>query len=95
MSGEAAHCVRVYFHGRVQGVGFRQSTWDAARGLAVTGYVRNLANGAVELVAQGAPEEIERLLTRIDDRLGRFIRGKEILAGPTGDRFERFSVRRD
>ncbi len=66
--------VRVQYSGRVQGVGFRYTTLEIARGLDVSGFVRNLPDGTVELEAQGAPAEVERLLERVAARFGRQIR---------------------
>ena len=51
---------RVLYSGRVQGVGFRYSTRQLAADFAVAGYVRNTADGRVELVAEGDPAEVER-----------------------------------
>ena len=48
--------------GRVQGVAFRASTVDEARGLGLTGWVRNLADGSVELEAQGDEPSVTALL---------------------------------
>jgi acylphosphatase len=57
---------RVVYHGRVQGVGFRATTRGiAARHPDVTGGVRNLPDGTVELEAQGTPEAIDRFLAEI------------------------------
>jgi acylphosphatase len=53
------HCVVA---GRVQGVGFRASTQRRASQLGLTGWVRNLADGRVELVATGTPEQVDRLV---------------------------------
>jgi acylphosphatase len=47
----------VVFSGRVQGVGFRFTALNVANRYHLTGYVCNLPNGAVEMLAQG-PEEI-------------------------------------
>lgn len=60
MSGEKA--VRVLVSGRVQGVNFRQSTRQTARRLGLSGWVRNLADGRVEVWAQGAEDQVEKLL---------------------------------
>jgi acylphosphatase len=54
--------VRATVTGRVQGVGFRASTVDAALERGLTGWVRNLPDGAVELEAQGDPAEVAALL---------------------------------
>ncbi|MFQ5648802.1 MAG: acylphosphatase [bacterium] len=55
-------CVRFKVKGRVQGVGFRWFIYQKATDLGVTGYVRNLPDGAVEIEVEGAEEQVERLL---------------------------------
>ncbi len=47
--------------GRVQGVGFRFSAYDEAKDLALAGWVRNLAGGEVEIVAEGKQENLQML----------------------------------
>jgi acylphosphatase len=47
--------------GRVQGVWYRQSTLEQARALQLTGWVRNRADGSVELVAQGDAAKLQEL----------------------------------
>jgi acylphosphatase len=54
--------LRAVVRGDVQGVGFRYFLIDTARPLGLHGWVRNLPDGAVELVAEGDPEKLERLL---------------------------------
>jgi acylphosphatase len=48
-------------NGRVQGVGFRFSAYDEAKELALAGWVRNLAGGEVEIVAEGSRENLQML----------------------------------
>ena len=54
--------VHVWVTGRVQGVFFRAATRQCASGLGLTGWVRNLDDGRVELVAEGDANRIEQLL---------------------------------
>ncbi|HKO16627.1 MAG TPA: acylphosphatase [Gemmatimonadaceae bacterium] len=48
-------------HGRVQGVGFRWFVLERARELGISGWVRNRADGCVEVAASGQVEALERL----------------------------------
>ena len=59
---EPAARVQLRIKGRVQGVGFRFSAFDEARRLGLTGWVRNTHDGAVELVAEGDPQQLQRLV---------------------------------
>lgn len=56
---------RVIFGGRVQGVGFRYTTKDLARGFDVCGWVKNLDDGTVELQVMGEADEIEDFIKEI------------------------------
>ena len=58
---------RVFYEGRVQGVGFRYSVKSLATGYEVVGWVRNLIDGRVELQVQGAPGEVDEFLEAILD----------------------------
>ena len=51
--------------GRVQGVFYRATIANHARGLAITGHARNLADGRVEVLAWGAPQALEELERRL------------------------------
>jgi acylphosphatase len=53
--------VRIHVTGRVQGVFFRVYTRDFARSLSVYGYVKNLRDGRVEIVAEGSEESLKEL----------------------------------
>ena len=52
-------CFRIYGH--VQGVGFRYFTWQYALKIGITGFVRNLADGTVEVIAVGSESQIDEL----------------------------------
>lgn len=85
---------RVFFFGRVQGVGFRRRTERAAQGLPVAGYVRNLADGSVELVVEGEDHAVRGLFDRVRAEFGAQIeREVEAAHQPTGA--VGFMIRRD
>ncbi|QTO02257.1 acylphosphatase [Aggregatibacter sp. 2125159857] len=52
---------RFRIYGHVQGVGFRYFTWQYALKIGVTGFVRNLADGSVEVIAAGSESQIDAL----------------------------------
>jgi len=52
---------RFVVNGMVQGVCFRAATREKARNLALTGWVRNRADGAVEALAEGERDDVESL----------------------------------
>lgn len=67
--------VEVYYAGRVQGVGFRFTTREIAKGFEVAGHVSNLDDGRVELIAEGEEEELQEFLKAIRaSELGDYIR---------------------
>ena len=51
--------MHVFYSGRVQGVGFRYTVKSVANGFEVTGTIRNLPDGRVELMAEGSGDELE------------------------------------
>jgi len=57
--------VHVLFEGHVQGVGFRYTVVHYSRSFAVTGYVRNVVDGRVELVAEGEKTELESFVNSV------------------------------
>jgi len=56
---------QIIFEGRVQGVGFRYTVKDLSRGFDVCGWVRNLADGSVEMQVMGEPAEVESFIKEI------------------------------
>jgi acylphosphatase len=57
--------LQVFYEGYVQGVGFRWSVRHIAKGFDVTGWVRNLADGRVELQINGKDEEVRAFLDAV------------------------------
>jgi acylphosphatase len=83
-----------YFAGHVQGVGFRYTARDVAADFAVKGFVRNLPDGRVELVAEGESAEIDRFLGALSERMEGFIKQRTGHDGPATSQFSDFDVRR-
>jgi acylphosphatase len=81
--------------GHVQGVGYRVFVMEQALRLRLTGYVRNLPDGEVEVVAEGSEEVLQTLLTLLrQGPPGALVREVEIhWSEPTGE-FSRFSIAR-
>ena len=78
--------------GRVQGVRFRESMWQEAERLGVTGWVRNRADGSVEAVVQGSTEVVNALLawTKTGPPMARVER---VIVGETQGQFNHFERR--
>jgi acylphosphatase len=83
----------VLFSGQVQGVGFRYTVMRLAVNLEVTGFVRNMPDGRVQLVAEGASGEINRLLDGIRAAMGGYIRNEETIESSATGEFRGFGVR--
>ena len=84
----------IHYSGRVQGVGFRWKTVRVLEGLPVTGYVRNLDDGRVEMVLEGSPQHNLEALRRVQGALGRLIRDEKRTSGPPTGEFDGFGIRR-
>ncbi len=85
----------VFYSGRVQGVGFRYTAKTVATGFEISGAVRNLSDGRVELVAEGAREELEAFRAAIrDEGLAGFIRDEQITWADAKNEFHGFEIAR-
>jgi acylphosphatase len=85
-------CKRVHYRGRVQGVGFRYTTWNVAKHYDVTGYVKNLPSGEVELVAEGEAGEVDRFLRGVAGQMAEYIEGQRADDAPAQG-FASFEIR--
>jgi acylphosphatase len=83
----------VLYSGRVQGVGFRYTARQVAGDYEVTGFVRNLADGRVQLVVEGAHAEVDRYMTALADQLSGYIRDAAADVRPATGEFAGFEVR--
>jgi len=83
---------QVFFEGRVQGVGFRYTVRQLAKGFDVVGWVRNLIDGRVELQVSGESDEVAEFLKAIrESELAGFIKNEQELPIPpqtTGSGFQ-------
>jgi acylphosphatase len=82
-----------HFSGHVQGVGFRYTARNAANGRQVTGYVRNLDVGRVELVMEGSGAEMDAVVEGIRAELGHHISRMTVHTGPATGKFAGFGIR--
>ncbi len=81
-----------YFSGRVQGVGFRYTASQSARGYDVTGFVRNLNDGRVELQLEGEEKECRLFVEALNDELDAYIRKTDVSDGTRSRSFKTFSI---
>ena len=85
--------MQIYYSGKVQGVGFRYTVKTVASGFDLTGTVRNLLDGRVELVAEGAKDELEAFREAIrESGMGHFIQKEEATWGDAQQQFRGFEI---
>ena len=71
-------CISIKVIGKVQGVGFRFTAHRIARRYDLVGFVRNLPNGSVEMLAQGVASDIQNCLDDISENFTGHIRDTKI-----------------
>lgn len=87
--------MQIFYSGNVQGVGFRYSVKSTATGFEVTGAVRNLPDGRVELVAEGTADELTAFRQAIrDSGLDHFIRDEKLSWSEARNEFRGFEIAR-
>ncbi len=84
---------QVFYSGNVQGVGFRYSTHRIAQDFEVTGFVRNLPDGRVELIAEGSKPQLNDFLATVAAQMSEQIRSVQCDTRPAIDEFHRFDIR--
>ncbi|MEI6463651.1 MAG: acylphosphatase [Verrucomicrobiota bacterium] len=86
------HHESVFFSGHVQGVGFRYAVLQVAKEFEVAGYVRNLADGRVQLEAEGVEREITAFVDAVHERMHGHVRKVERQAQQRPAQFAGFSI---
>jgi len=82
--------VHVYYSGKVQGVGFRYSAVNCALKLPITGFVKNLPDQRVEVVAEGKEADLKNFLVDLEGQMSNYIREKQISWEPGNGQFKTF-----
>lgn len=84
----------VIFSGRVQGVGFRYTSKQVARRFDVTGWVKNLPDGTVQMVVEGLPDELESYVDAVSTETHGRVTEREIQRKSATGEFSGFEIRR-
>ncbi len=82
----------IIFTGRVQGVGFRFTARRAASRRQLTGYVRTMPNGSVEMLAQGRSEDVDDCIRDIKDSFVGYTREAKIEETPLNPQYTDFKI---
>lgn len=86
--------IRLIIKGRVQGVFYREFTMKAARKLGLTGFVRNLSDGTVEVVAEGEEQDLKRLISECKKGpLLAHVENIDVKYGKPEEEFDNFYIR--
>jgi acylphosphatase len=91
---ERATALLVHFSGSVQGVGFRATAAALARDYPVTGWVRNLSDGRVQLLAEGPEEAVQAFLEAVRSRFRGYIEDEQVERRDFSGSYTRFGVAR-
>jgi acylphosphatase len=82
----------IIFLGRVQGVGFRYTSYNISRRYQLTGYVKNLPDGTVEMTAQGPEDDVSSCIRDIKEYFGKYIREVKIEEIPINTQYTDFKI---
>jgi acylphosphatase len=85
-------CKHVQYSGRVQGVGFRYTAERLAQGRPISGFVRNLPSGDVEVVVEGAVADIDAYLAQLSKTMAGHIERADIREEASGG-YQGFRIR--
>lgn len=83
----------ILYRGRVQGVGFRYTVRQIASRWDVDGFVRNLPDGRVQLVAEGTADVLDQFLADVAEALNPYIQDSHVDTSPATSEFRDFEIR--
>ena len=84
--------LHVFYSGNVQGIGMRYTLRDIASGLKICGWVKNLKDGRVEVLAEAEEDTLNDFLVQVKDRFPRYIKGIALEWLPAKGEFRDFQV---
>jgi acylphosphatase len=87
------HHETVYFTGHVQGVGFRYSTLQIAKEYEVSGYVKNLSDGRVQVEVEGKAAEVAAFVSAVEERMHGYVRKTERTPNRREPEYTGFAIR--
>ncbi len=85
--------IHVLYSGHVQGVGFRFAAERIASSLDLTGYVKNLPNGSVEVVCEGRKQQLNDFLEGVSHNVGGYISSENVQWERACGEFPSFEIR--
>ena len=86
------HHESVFFSGRVQGVGFRYTALQVAKEFEVSGFVKNLSDGRVQLEVEGSTAEVKGFVDVLEERMHGYLRKTERTAETRAAQFSGFTI---
>ncbi|MEN9841215.1 MAG: Acylphosphatase [Verrucomicrobiota bacterium] len=92
MNASVTHAT-VYYSGHVQGVGFRYTTLQVAKEFEVAGWVKNLADGRVQVEVEGRAGEVEAFIAAVGERMHGYIKKCEQTKLVREASFQGFEIR--
>ncbi|RKY34419.1 MAG: acylphosphatase [Candidatus Omnitrophota bacterium] len=89
----AKKCVQINYFGRVQGVGFRYRTESIAQNYSLKGWVMNLPDGSVEIIAGAEEEKLKMFMLELEAHLQSYIQDKTVLWHNSCPKLKKFHIR--
>ena len=85
--------MHILYSGRVQGVGFRFTAETMAVESGIQGWVKNLGDGRVEIMAEAEEEALKDFLNKIRQSFSRYIQDEDLRWSEAADEFQDFQIR--